>query len=188
MSTPSSWPGWRWTAPCEWPSTTGLRPDAAAGGAQRDAVASDVTSRGFDSARGSFTRGYGSHDVDAALLVLPLLGIEPAAFPRVLGTIDAIRRDLGAGGPLLYRYTGAAEQEGAFLACSFWLVDALARAGRRDEAEQLMEELLAAANDVGLYAEEIDPETGAFLGNLPQGLVHLALVNAAVSYADGGDQ
>jgi GH15 family glucan-1,4-alpha-glucosidase len=124
--------------------------------------------------------------VDASLLSIALCAYADAADERFLATVETIRRALGRG-PFLYRFSGADEIEGAFLTCSFWLVEALARAGRREEAAELMEQLLAAANDVGLYAEEIDPATGAFLGNLPQGLVHLALVNAAVSCADEQD-
>ena len=93
--------------------------------------------------------------------------------------LDAVRDELDAGEGLLYRYSGQQQVEGAFVACSFWLVEALARAGRVDEARGTMRQVLARRNDVGLFSEEIDPGTGAFLGNFPQGLSHLALINAA---------
>ncbi len=97
--------------------------------------------------------------------------------------MEAITRGLGHG-PFLRRYTGEdglSGGEGAFVSCSFWLVEALARTGRPEEARALMEEMVALANDVGIYAEEIDPQSGEFLGNLPQGLSHLALISAATA-------
>jgi GH15 family glucan-1,4-alpha-glucosidase len=129
----------------------------------------------------SYARARDSDELDAAVLLATrgsFLEDEPG---RLDSTIDAIRTGLGAGGPLVYRFSGAAEIEGAFLACSFWMVEALVHAGRVDEAATTMDELVALANDVGLYSEEIDPATGAFLGNLPQALSHLALVNAAAA-------
>jgi GH15 family glucan-1,4-alpha-glucosidase len=153
--------------------------------AERDALAAEVAARGFDSARGTFTRTYGSSEVDAALLILPLLEIEPADSPRVRGTIDAIRHDLHAGGPLLYRYLlghdGLAGTEGAFLPCSFWLVQALVRTGRVVEAAELFDALLPLASPLGLFAEEMDPTTRHHLGNYPQALTHAALVQAALA-------
>ncbi|HWC09694.1 MAG TPA: glycoside hydrolase family 15 protein [Acidimicrobiales bacterium] len=155
---------------------------------ERDALAVDVSARGFDGQRNTFTRSYGSSDVDAALLVLPLLDIEPVESPRVRGTIDAVMSDLGAGGSLLYRYPpgedGVAGTEGAFLACSFWLVQALAVTGSVSQAAELFHALVALASPLGLYAEEIDPASGRHLGNYPQALTHAALVQAALALRD----
>ena len=112
------------------------------------------------------------------MLLLARTGFLDGKDRRFTQTIRAIRAELGEG-PLLYRFTGAQEIEGAFVACSFWLIDALARNGHLSQARKLWRELTAHASDLGLLAEEIDPATGAFLGNLPQGLSHLALLNAA---------
>jgi GH15 family glucan-1,4-alpha-glucosidase len=149
----------------------------------RDTLAADVRARGFDPHRGSYVRSYGAPDLDAALLLLPALGFEEPGSPRLNGTVSAIRAEL-ATGPFVYRYPPSESEagtEGAFLACSFWLVDALARLGRVDEAEEVFESLLAHANDLGLFAEEMDPATGEHLGNFPQGLTHAALIQAALS-------
>ena len=113
--------------------------------------------------------------------MLPIVGYGDPRGGRIAGTIDAVTRSLRHG-DFVYRYRaddGVPGGEGCFLNCSFWLVSALARAGRVDEATSLMDRLVARANDVGLYAEEVDPNSGAFLGNHPQALVHLALVEAA---------
>jgi GH15 family glucan-1,4-alpha-glucosidase len=122
------------------------------------------------------------------VLVLPLIGLEPADSRRVRGTIDAIRRELAAGGPLLYRYPpgrdGLPGADGAFLPCSFWLVQALAATGRRAEAATLFGELLELASPLGLYAEEMDTTSHEHLGNYPQALTHAALVQAALALRD----
>ena len=131
----------------------------------------------------SYTRAADGDELDASLLVGVLLGYRAADPARLAGTVAAVARELGRG-PLLARYDGAdglGGTEGAFVCCSFWLADALARTGRLGEATDLMDRLVGLANDVGLYAEEIDVHSGELLGNTPQGLVHLALVNAAVS-------
>jgi GH15 family glucan-1,4-alpha-glucosidase len=152
---------------------------------ERKALAAQIRERGFDQKRGSYTRSYGSAELDAALLVLPILEFEPLDSPRVSGTIEAIRRELRAGGPLLYRYPpgsdGLEGREGAFLPCSFWLVLALARTGHLEEAHELFGELCSRSNDVGLYAEEMDPTSGEHLGNFPQALTHSGLIQAALA-------
>jgi GH15 family glucan-1,4-alpha-glucosidase len=152
---------------------------------EREAVREFVETRCFSQARGSYTFSADSEELDASVLRAARMGFADPAGERMAGTIAAVREELSAGGPLLYRYSGQQGEEGAFLACSFWLVEALARAGRMDEARATMEELLPLANDLGLYSEEIDPETHELLGNFPQGLTHLALVTAAGAVADG---
>jgi GH15 family glucan-1,4-alpha-glucosidase len=135
----------------------------------------------FSVARGCFVRDAASEELDAATLLASRLGYCDPRDPRLLATVDAVREQLGHG-PCTYRYSGAQAEEGAFVACSFWLVEVLARAGRFEEAEQLMEEVLRLGSDLGLYAEQVNPETGELLGNFPQGLSHLALINAATLY------
>jgi GH15 family glucan-1,4-alpha-glucosidase len=156
--------------------------------AERDAIAAEVAARGVDPGRGVYVRAYGRQDLDAALLVLPLLRLEPADSRRVVDTIDAVRSELSAGGPLLYRYApgddGLAGDEGAFLPCSFWLVQALAATGRVDEAIEVLEQLLGYAGPLGLLAEEVEPRTGEQLGNYPQAFTHATLIQAALAIRD----
>ncbi|MEO5881008.1 MAG: glycoside hydrolase family 15 protein [Caldimonas sp.] len=150
----------------------------------RDEIHRQVCELGFDAVRNSFVQHYGSSQLDASLLLVTLVGFLPPEDPRVLGTVAAIERELVVDG-LVMRYATESgvdhlpPGEGAFLACSFWLADALAVTGRRAEAEDLFEALLARCNDVGLLAEELDPRTGRMLGNFPQALTHMALVNTA---------
>ena len=155
---------------------------------ERLAIREFIETRCWSQRLGSYTRHAGGEELDASLLLGVLLGYESPDPGRLPSTVDARAPRLGRG-PLLSRYSGEdglRGAEGAFLCCSFWLADALARIGRLEEAGELMEQLLALANDVGLYAEELDPQTGELLGNIPQGLVHLALINAAVSIAKAG--
>jgi GH15 family glucan-1,4-alpha-glucosidase len=163
----------------------GLDGDVDKWRAVRDTIHAQVCERGFDEKLGSFVRSYGSKDLDASLLLLPLVGFLPASDPRIRGTIEAIEADLVEDG-LVLRYRthrkgvdGLPPGEGVFLPCSFWLVDCYELTGRRDEAHALFNRLVGLANDVGLLAEEYDPVAGRLLGNFPQAFTHLALVNSA---------
>ncbi len=142
-----------------------------------------VINEGFNRDIGSFVAILGTDEIDASLLILGRVGFLPPDDPRILGTIAAVQKRLGRD-ELLYRYEmrtddGLPSGEGAFVACSFWLVGALALGGRADEARALFEKLLDRCNDVGLYSEEIDVDTGALLGNFPQALTHIGMINAA---------
>ena len=150
---------------------------------ERDAIRAFVEERCWSDGLNSYVRSADSQDLDASLLLASLLGYAEPTAPRMTATIEALDREL-RDGAFVDRYSGedgVAGEEGAFLACSFWFVDALARADRLGEAKELMEELVELANDVGLYAEEADPADAAFLGNIPQALPHLALIGAADS-------
>jgi GH15 family glucan-1,4-alpha-glucosidase len=150
----------------------------------RDAIHAQVCEKGFDARRNSFVQSYESAYLDASLLLIPQVGFLPVDDSRVLGTIAAIERDLVADG-LVLRYSTATKVdglpagEGAFLPCSFWLADCYLLTGRREEGRALFERLLALSNDVGLFAEEYDPRDKRMLGNFPQALTHMALVNTA---------
>ena len=152
---------------------------------EKAAIREAVMTQGFSVRRNSFVGIFGDEQVDASLLFISRVGFIDAADPRMLGTIDAIRADLEHSG-LLYRYDthetedGLPSGEGAFLACSFWLVEALALAGRLGEAQALFDDLVRHGNDAGLFSEEIDVNTGEMLGNFPQALSHIALLTAAL--------
>ncbi|KRE78214.1 glycoside hydrolase family 15 protein [Arthrobacter sp. Soil763] len=158
----------------------------------RAALTADIRARGFDPARNTYTRSYGSPDLDSALLILPVTGFEAPGSARLRGTVDAVAAELSAGYPLLYRYPpgrdGLPGDEGAFLPCSFWLVQALALTGRTAEAAGLFDALLGLGGPLGLFSEEADPGTGALLGNYPQALTHAALVQAALALRDAARQ
>nr|MBA2472134.1 glycoside hydrolase family 15 protein [Pseudonocardiales bacterium] len=152
----------------------------------RDRIHHEVCERGYDTARGTFTQFYGSQGLDAALLLIPRVGFLPWHDKRVVGTVEAVQRELSEHGLLLrYRPTadggvdGLPGGEGAFLLCSFWLADALHGIGREQQARELFERLLALRNDLGLLSEEYDTRAGRQLGNTPQAFSHVGLVNTA---------
>jgi GH15 family glucan-1,4-alpha-glucosidase len=146
--------------------------------AEKAAIRDWIDEHCWSEAKRSYVGHAGSDQLDASLLLLARTGFLDGKDRRFTQTIRAIRAEL-AEGPLLYRFSGACEFEGAFVACSFWLIDALVRNGHASQARKLWRDLIGYASDLGLLAEEIDPATGEFLGNVPQGLSHLALINAA---------
>ena len=157
----------------------------------RATIHKDVCARGFDSAQNSFVQSYGATALDASLLLIPMVGFLPPSDPRVRGTLAAIEQHLMRDGLVLRYYTetgtdGLPPGEGAFLACSFWLVDNYALQGRYDEARALFERLLSLRNDVGLLAEEYDASAKRQLGNFPQAFSHLALINTARNLSSTG--
>ncbi|MCT9088376.1 glycoside hydrolase family 15 protein [Streptomyces sp. ASQP_92] len=172
-----------------------LRGDVARWRKMRDEVHREVCEKGFDPVRNTFTQAYGSEELDAATLLIPRLGFLPPDDPRVVGTVDAVRAELGGSG-FVRRYStdgstvdGLPGDEGTFLVCSFWLADALRLTGRVKEARELFERLLTLRNDVGLLAEEYDPGAERHLGNFPQAFSHIGLVATACALEpDGGDE
>ncbi|WP_374777119.1 glycoside hydrolase family 15 protein [Streptomyces sp. NBC_01310] len=158
----------------------------------RSTIHAEVCDRGYDPVRNTFTQSYGSRELDASLLLIPHTGFLPATDPRVMGTIDAVRRELSTPDGFLLRYPTAGSEpgldglegdEGAFLACSFWLVDALAMSGRVDEARTLLERLLDLRSDLGLLAEEWDPVRQRQVGNFPQAFSHVAMCDSILQLA-----
>ncbi|WP_418277042.1 glycoside hydrolase family 15 protein [Isoptericola jiangsuensis] len=152
----------------------------------RETIRTDVLTRGYDAERNTFTQFYGSDGLDASLLLIPRVGFLPWNDHRVVGTVEAVQRELSQDGLLLRYHTHADDrvdglpgEEGTFLICSFWLVDALHGIGRDDEARALFERLLGLRNDLGLLAEEYDVTAGRQLGNVPQAFSHVGLVNSA---------
>jgi GH15 family glucan-1,4-alpha-glucosidase len=154
----------------------------------RDTIHAEVCEKGFSERRGAFVQTYGSEALDAAVLLMPIVGFLPPDDPRVVSTTKVIERELTRDG-LVLRYDteesddGLEGEEGAFLACSFWLVDSMILQGRREEARELFERLLSLSNDVGLLAEQYDWNEGCFVGNFPQAFSHFALVDAAFNFA-----
>ncbi|MGW3624940.1 glycoside hydrolase family 15 protein [Streptomyces sp. NPDC000880] len=161
----------------------------------RDDIHRDVCEKGYDKERNAFTQSYGSKELDASLLLIPQMGFLPPDDKRVIGTIEAIQRELSTEDGFVLRYPTAGEEagvdglegdEGAFLACSFWLADDLAMIGRVDEARRLFEKLLSLRNDLGLLAEEWDPKLKRQVGNFPQAFSHVPLIDTALRLTASG--
>jgi GH15 family glucan-1,4-alpha-glucosidase len=155
----------------------------------RDELRKTIERRGYDRKRGVYVQAFDRPELDAALLLLPTVEFIDWDDEKMLRTVAAVQEELDAGDGLLYRYRrddGLGRREGAFLCCSFWLVECLARGGDISQARELFDKALAKANDLGLFSEEIDPDSGELLGNFPQGLTHLAHISAATALAEVG--
>jgi GH15 family glucan-1,4-alpha-glucosidase len=163
----------------------------------RDQIHREVCEKGYDSTRGAFMQYYGAAELDASVLLISDVGFLPADDPRVISTVEALQRDLMKDG-FMRRYQlppggtsavdGLAGSEGAFLACSFWLANALDLAGQSDEAAQVFEHLLSLRNDVGLLSEEYDPRYGRLVGNMPQAFSHVPLVQTALNLSSHAEE
>ena len=162
----------------------------------RDEIHRDVCEKGYDKERNTFTQSYGSRELDASLLLIPQMGFLPPDDKRVIGTVEAIQRELSTEDGFVMRYPtsqvdgadvdGLQGEEGAFLACSFWLADDLAMIGRVEEARKLFERLLSLRNDLGLLAEEWDPTAQRQVGNFPQAFSHVPLIDTALRLTASG--
>jgi GH15 family glucan-1,4-alpha-glucosidase len=156
----------------------------------RDEIHDEICREGYDEERNTFTQYYGSKQLDASLLLIPMMGFLPPDDPRAIGTVEAVQRELVKDG-FVMRYIpdakaadGLPPGEGAFLACSFWLVNDLALIGRKKEAEELFERLLSLRNDLGIFSEEYDQEHSRLIGNTPQAFTHLTLIASALALSD----
>jgi GH15 family glucan-1,4-alpha-glucosidase len=152
---------------------------------EREQIREAILEDGWNGDKGAFTGAFGSDHLDAGVLLIPLLGFLDAADPRVLSTLDVVEKELSRDG-LVQRWTGSGD-EGAFLICSYWLAAARAMAGQLERARDIFEAATRHTNDVGLLSEEVDLETGELLGNYPQGLSHIGLINAAWEIAKAED-
>ena len=150
----------------------------------RDEIRSAIEKDGYDAKRGVFVRAFGSKAMDAALLLLPVVHFVEHDDERIVRTVDAVREELEVDGLLLRYRRPKGEREGAFLACSFWLVECLARQGREDEAREVFDRTVATGSELGLFSEEFDTDSGEMLGNFPQGLTHLSHIAAAVALGE----
>ena len=156
----------------------------------RDEIREAVESKGYDKQRGVFVQAFGSDELDASLLLLPTAEFLDWDDERMVRTVDAIREELSEGG-LIRRYKtpdGIGDREGAFVPCSFWLAECLARQRRHDEAREVFDRAVAAANGLGLFSEEYDTRAGEMLGNFPQGLTHLSHIAAATALQDTAEE
>ena len=167
----------------------GLEGDVGRWKAEREALHAEIMERGWSEAKQAFGLAYDTDALDAAALAFAIVRFLPPDHPRVRATVRAVARELtSADGELVYRYRagdGLEGEEGAFSICTFWLAHALALTGDRERADLIVRRMLRHANHVGLFSEEIDPRTGEFLGNFPQGFTHIALINCAVALAAG---
>ena len=155
----------------------------------RETIHQQVCEEGYNAEVGAFTQAYGSKELDASFLLVPLISFLPIEDPRIVGTIEAIQRELMVNGFVIrYRNTSGVDglpgQEGTFLPCSLWLVSCLALLGRNDEAREIFARVVSVANDVGLFSEEYDTQRKRLVGNFPQAFTHVAFINAARSLTD----